>query len=425
MTPQALQLLTLLVERPGQVVTRDEIRRALWSEDTFVDFDAAVNVCMSQIRGALGDKATAPRFIETLPRRGYRFVAPVEDGGGSIAGPALPDRPGPGPHPPDLPRGAGAGARSGRIAPVMIASTLLLAVTVLAIAAARHDVVTAPGAPIRSIEATQKFERGRSGLEDASPAELAARVKHFETAVRLDPQFAEAYAGLADAKLILAAYRAEEPQRAYAAAKAASAIALQLNPRLAEAHATYGAALLLFDWNWTEAGLRLKRAVALGPSSSRVHHWYARYLTATGNHDKALEHARRAVALAPGSPSALTYLGVAAFYAGRIDAAHEHCTKAAALMPEFTPAALCVAATRQPGTRSPATPDAYMASAITAIQAGDRRRALDVLQSAANRHSDALVFAAVHPALRPLHDEARFRDVVERTGRPAVTHTVR
>jgi len=74
---QPFQVLTMLVERPGQVVTREELRNSLWSHDTYVDFDHSLNISINKLREALGDSRTAPRFIETLPRRGYRFLAPV------------------------------------------------------------------------------------------------------------------------------------------------------------------------------------------------------------------------------------------------------------------------------------------------------------------------------------------------------------
>ena len=74
---QPRQALTTLVSRPGELVTREELRALLWPGDTFVDFDTGLNVVVNKIRQALGDSATSPRFIETLPRRGYRFVAPV------------------------------------------------------------------------------------------------------------------------------------------------------------------------------------------------------------------------------------------------------------------------------------------------------------------------------------------------------------
>jgi DNA-binding winged helix-turn-helix (wHTH) protein len=74
--PQPFKLLSLLVSRAGQLVTREEIQHQLWDEDTFVDFEQGLNVCIRQIRTALNDTPAASRFVETIPRRGYRFIAP-------------------------------------------------------------------------------------------------------------------------------------------------------------------------------------------------------------------------------------------------------------------------------------------------------------------------------------------------------------
>ncbi|HEV2615569.1 MAG TPA: winged helix-turn-helix domain-containing protein, partial [Candidatus Acidoferrales bacterium] len=75
---QPLQVLLMLLERAGEVVTRDELRQKVWSSDTFVDFDHGVNTAINKLRSALGESASSPRFIETLPRIGYRFIAGVE-----------------------------------------------------------------------------------------------------------------------------------------------------------------------------------------------------------------------------------------------------------------------------------------------------------------------------------------------------------
>jgi cholera toxin transcriptional activator len=75
---QALQILQMLLERPRELVTREELRDRLWSSDTFVDFDHGLNTAVNQLRSAFGDSAANPRFIQTVPRRGYRFIAPVE-----------------------------------------------------------------------------------------------------------------------------------------------------------------------------------------------------------------------------------------------------------------------------------------------------------------------------------------------------------
>ncbi len=75
---QPFRLLTFLVHRPGDLVSREELREKLWPADTYVDFDNSLNTAASKLREALGDSAASPRFIETLPRRGYRFIAPLE-----------------------------------------------------------------------------------------------------------------------------------------------------------------------------------------------------------------------------------------------------------------------------------------------------------------------------------------------------------
>src|SRR6185295_3034781 len=96
--------------------------------------------------------------------------------------------------------------------------------------------------PLPPLAARMQYERGALGLDDAGPDELRARVGRFEAAVQADPSYARAFAALAQAKLLMADYRAEQPQSAYALAKVAAAHALDLDPTLPEAHATYAAA---------------------------------------------------------------------------------------------------------------------------------------------------------------------------------------
>src|SRR5579862_908057 len=74
---QPMKLLELLLEHPGEVVSRDELRGRVWPDESFGDFDQAVNIAIAKLRGALGDSAENPRYIETLPKRGYRFIADV------------------------------------------------------------------------------------------------------------------------------------------------------------------------------------------------------------------------------------------------------------------------------------------------------------------------------------------------------------
>src|SRR3990172_11226014 len=74
---QPFQVLAMLLEHAGEVVTREDVKKKLWAEDTFVDFEHGLNIAINKIREALGDSAENPRFVETLPKRGYRFIAPL------------------------------------------------------------------------------------------------------------------------------------------------------------------------------------------------------------------------------------------------------------------------------------------------------------------------------------------------------------
>jgi DNA-binding winged helix-turn-helix (wHTH) protein/Flp pilus assembly protein TadD len=390
---QSARLLALLAGRAPEIVSRDEIRAALWGA-THVEFDAAVHACISQIRSALGDNARAPRFIETIPRVGYRCLI---DGRSDVRS--------------DVPSDTRSEARSDtRSVPWALAAMLIAMIGALVWSAG----AASRGTGSASLAATQKYERGISGLADASPAELLARVGYFESAIAADANFAEAYAGLADARLMLGAYRVEPPQIAYAAAKAAAQKALTLDPGLADAHAAFGAAVLHFEWDWTLARQHLRQAIALDPRSARAHLWWSRYLTAAGEHRPAILAARRAAALSPGSPSALTQVGIAQYYAGRAAEAKTACAEAAAMMREFVPAHACVEA----ATAASGTPNLLLVPAINLVRSGDRERAIAWLQRAANRRSDSLLLAGVEPGFDPLRGDPRFGAVLRRVGSP-------
>src|SRR5580692_4103967 len=75
---QPVQILIYLLENPGELITRDQLHRRLWPADTFLNFEHGLNAAIKRLRRALDDSADNPRFVETLPRRGYRFVAPIQ-----------------------------------------------------------------------------------------------------------------------------------------------------------------------------------------------------------------------------------------------------------------------------------------------------------------------------------------------------------
>lgn len=446
LSPQPFKALTMFVSRAGELVTRDELRRALWGDDNFVDFNAGVNFCVAQLRAALNDPASRSAYLVAVPRRGYRFVATVERVGEPA--PATPER-------------------VREVGPIRMRRSPFVAAAAagLAIATAAWLVFSGGGGSLPPLEARRYYELGALWLADAAPIELRNRIKYFERAIKLDPAHVDAHAGLADAWMTLGVYREEYPFVAYAAAKVAAERALALSPDSALAHAVFGATRLYYDWDWPAAYAELSRALALDPNSARAHTWMSRYQSASGRHDQAIAHAREADRLQPGSPSARTALGMALFYAGRFTEAEATCERAAALMKEYVPAWSCAmnaAAERGDLARvmtfwkgqvatgfasvkafeaAQARADYSLAVywrdrlarmeasipendprwqsvnvAVAAAHAGDTTRAFLWLERAANRRVDQLAYAAVHPAFKDLRGDPRFAAVLERVG---------
>jgi TolB-like protein/DNA-binding winged helix-turn-helix (wHTH) protein/cytochrome c-type biogenesis protein CcmH/NrfG len=142
---QPFEILRLLLEKPGELITREELRRTLWPSDTFVDFDHGLNAAVNKLREALGDSADSPRYVETIPRRGYRFLAPVERVGTASTSAA-----------PEIPAASGetpGSVERRRIPALAIAAGALAAllVIVLLAARARRDGTARSATPVRAI----------------------------------------------------------------------------------------------------------------------------------------------------------------------------------------------------------------------------------------------------------------------------------
>jgi serine/threonine-protein kinase len=453
LAPQPFRALHLLVSRAGALVTRDELRDTLWDDGSFVDFNAGLNFCIGQVRTAIDDPAAASRALVSVPRRGYRFIAAV------TRVPCTESEPEREPEPAAIPSAAGPRGRS----PWAIAGAAAVAASLTTAALLRASAPVPPAAPAPTSNrdiAVERFARGNLALADAGPQELLSRVDYFEQAIAADAGFADAHAGLADARITMGTYRVEPPQASYAAARSAATRAVQIAPASAAAHAALGMSLFYLDWDWRAARTHLERAVELDDASARAHQWYSRYLSASGDSRGAVRHARRAVTLAPGSASARTDLGLAHFYAGDYTSAVEACAEAARMLPQFVPAQRCASdAAAELGDADQAlrwmTAYAPQAAAamrdatahegiagfwrqrVTRLETGmtdadcDRRawplavalvhdgrpdRAIDWLQRAANQRTDVLVFAAVHPAFRPLRGDPRYESLLRRVG---------
>jgi TolB-like protein/DNA-binding winged helix-turn-helix (wHTH) protein/Flp pilus assembly protein TadD len=446
--PQSFRVLEILLERPGDLISREEFRQQLWPSDTFVDFEHGLNTSVKDLRTVLNDSPSQPRYIETLPRLGYRFIEKVEVAdiapaaapapdptpaaevpvrqaaieaaprqpdraplfrwallfialaalGGSVAGyfrwtrsPAR-SRPANG-HPmlavlpfENLTGDAAQDyfsdgmteemiAQLGRVDPdhlgviartsvmhykhsdeqvdqigrelgaeyvlegsvrrdsqkIRISAQLietkdqariwarqydrelsgLLALQseiaqeaadeILLALGERKTAVTASTAPQvpRSYEAYDLYLKGRFFWNKRTSQGFQQAVKCFNQAIKNDPGYAPAYAGLADTYAVMAEYDVAPLDEIVPQARAAALKALDLDEKLAEAHASLALIAQNYDWDWQTADKEFRRAIVLDPNYATGHHWYAEHLALLGRFAEAFPEMRRARQLDP------------------------------------------------------------------------------------------------------------------------------
>jgi DNA-binding winged helix-turn-helix (wHTH) protein/Tfp pilus assembly protein PilF len=288
--PQPAKVLEALARRSGEVVSREEIQTIVWGAATYLDADANLNFCIKQIRRALDDPASAPRYIETIPRRGYRFLVPVEtrQPDPPAAAPEVTTRPAPLPSPPPRRRPLHA----------VGLSVLAAGLVVLALFGATQR-PRSPEARIMDRSASapvseEAREHYRTALYLSSTDPKRAR-EELRQALLLEPRYAAAHARLAWEETELGL----PPDQALPEIELTARKAIELDPDLALAHLALGRVLweTKLDWNHGEAELR--KAVELDPSHSRAWHTLAYLLAGRGEHEPAIAAARRARELDP------------------------------------------------------------------------------------------------------------------------------
>jgi TolB-like protein/tetratricopeptide (TPR) repeat protein len=409
---QPLRLLNLLLERPGELVTREELQSALWSDGTSVDYETAINKAVSQLRTALGDSPSSPRLLETLAKRGYRFIGAVErsadippmrDRVRSVAvlpfenltgdpsqqfvadglSDALITALGTASGLRTVPRTSartfqamnrplsdiarllradacveGSVSRSGDT--LRIAVRLIDAADERVMWQGRFDerpetLLAFPDALGRTLAA----ELGtKTTLSPVAKAQIAARpealtgylrarylwnlrtardvarsIDEFNRAIALDPDFALAHAGLADAYLILGIWGIRPAAETYGPALVAAERALELDPNLPEAHTCLGEVLKGYRWDWEGAEQRYRRALTLNPSYSLAYQWYAQLLACLGRDEEAILQIQRARQTDPLSPAVTTFVSRIYLMARDYDRAVAEGTRAVGLEP--------------------------------------------------------------------------------------------
>jgi TolB-like protein/Flp pilus assembly protein TadD len=316
--------------------------------------------------------------------------------------------------------------------------------------------------------AHEAYLRGRYHWNKVTDEGIRRSIREFEQAIEIDPQYAVAYAGVADAYIFLSAWsRAIPPKEVLPKAKAAAVKALEIDETLPEAHTALALARLLFELDWSAAESGLKRAIELNPSYPVAHQWYALLLSSLGRHDEAIAEAKRAHELDPLSLQSDAQVGLHYYFARQYDQAIQRLHQTLELDPNFPPAHYWLGiaylekgasqealealqtAVRLSGSSGLFEPDLARAYGLTGkrdaarrilgelqelsrkkyvpadsiaiiyIGLGDKNRALEWLEKAREEScAGSILLLKVAPWLDPLRSDPRFQDLLRRMNFP-------
>ena len=331
--------LTLLLTRPGEVITREEFRQALWPSDIFVDFEQGISSAVMRLRDALRDSADNPIFIETIERRGYRWIGPIRRW---EPVPELPRE--------NEPPEKAATAAEPPTKPFLWRKTVfVLPVLAMLFAAwifrpghrdAKASTKSSPASTRThhrpaNREAEDLYLKGRFYWNKRTPESLNQALEAFTQAIAHDPNYSDAYVGLADCYNLLREFSAMPGNEAYFRAFAAAKKAVDLDPQSSEAHASLAFVTFFGIWDAADAEKEFRRAIELDPNNAKAHHWYATFLHTLGRHDEALSEIGLARELAPDSSSILADKGELQWGAGHHEQALQLLKQLEAAEPDF------------------------------------------------------------------------------------------
>jgi tetratricopeptide (TPR) repeat protein len=202
-------------------------------------------------------------------------------------------------------------------------------------------------AETKNADAYRLYLQGRHNWSRRSEEALKEAIERFQDAAALDPGFAAAYSGLADCYATLGSLSHLAPADAFPMARRHAMLALELDPSLAEAHASLGFVQLYFDWNWPAADAEFQRSIALDPSYPATHQWYGIYLMAAGRPAEALAEMQRARQRDPLSLAINTDIGFCLYYAAQYQEAAKQLQFVLEINSDFPPAHLWLGRTYQ------------------------------------------------------------------------------
>ena len=425
---QPLRLLALLLQRSGALVPHEEIRTHLWPERV-VDYARSVHVHVRTLRVALGDDAGAPRFIETVPRQGYRCVARVEV----------------------IDRVSWRGRPWGRLRNVAAVGFGLALVTFRGFGSTD----TAPEPTAISDAAQDFYKRGRFLLERADRDSIVKSLGYFRKALKAEPSFVDAHVAIARTYGRMG--RVDE-------ARHHARRALVLDSHNTQAHAILGGLALWHDWAWDEAHRRFETALADDAENAGAHQGLAAVYALQGSFEPALAHVRKAIVINPASTLIRADAGWYHYFAGDYAAAASTCEEAMHLAPDETSLRHCLVRAfallgdtagsreqiewymrsneateaeirdvlRRSPTRLLSAFDGWRLRALetkpnpsgpcsaerayAAAGAEERDRALHYAEAAIDNREPMIPFMVVDPVFDDLRDEPRFQALVRRLG---------
>jgi len=299
---QPLRVLDELLARPGEIVTREHLIARLWPK-RIVEYDAGLNAAVRRLRAALGDEAETPRYIETVPRKGYRFIGQLQPLLVEAAEEPLPL----------LSRAS----NTWRPAVVLAVSMIVCLLGVIGIGQWRESVA----ADTKAISViTEQLSRASFFTQRRVPGDLARAKQQYEWALSLDPESARAWAGLASVHWLEFATGEQSRQNSLPKVRIAAQKALDLDPRSAEAHLRL-ASYFAVTGNAAAAKQHRDEASAFQPNDPLVLAQLAAKAADEGRWEEAIALQRRALIVEPLSPTVAVNLAYFLFYAGRIEEA--------------------------------------------------------------------------------------------------------
>lgn len=322
-TPKAFDLLLALLQQSGRLVEKEALLKAVWPDTVVEENNLADNI--SRLRKALGEGEHGQKFIETVPKRGYRFVAEVKFQAGLKKEPAVAE---------SVPTN---GARemlrtkpSFDLVPSRFKTTLrilALLIPVFVGVGIWLDFRLEKKAEVKQLEFKGNFYLGR-WTED----EIRKGIEYYNRAIALDANSVSAYEGLAVGWNFLSDLHLP-PRETEPIAQAAALKALRLDESSAPAHGTLGLIKTQYDWDWAGAEREFNRAIELAPKDNSSHQIYGWYLIAMGRFAEAQAEMKRALESDPSSEFASWGMGDSFYFARQYDQAVEQYRRAIAAEP--------------------------------------------------------------------------------------------